>query len=91
MDAIDGISDVPINQWDTAVLTLPIHTPSRRMEDGAVTANDPTFTVADEKYLFIIIDHPIAFAFKAVALFPPRFAPCLGMKNSIVCTNNPAA
>ena len=89
MDAVNRISDVSVNQGDTAVLTFPVDTTRHRMKDRTITANDPTLIVADEKDLFIIIDHPIAFTFKTVALFSPRFTAVFGMKNSIVRTDNP--
>ena len=90
MDTVNRISDVPVNQGDTAVLTFPVDTTGHRMKDRTVTPNDPTFVIAAEKDLFIIIDHPVAFTFKTIALFSPRFTAVFGMKNSIVRADNPA-
>ena len=89
MDTIDGISDMPINQRNTAVLTLPIDTGVRCVKDRAITADNPPFIIADEEDLFIVIDHSVALTCEAIALFPPRFTAGFGVKNSIMGTDNP--
>ena len=90
MDTVDGISDMPINQRNTAVLTLPIDTGVRCVENRTVTADNPTFIIANEEDLFIVIDHPVALTCKAIALFPPRFTAGFGVKNSIMGPDDPS-
>ena len=89
MDAVDSIADMSIDEWDAAVLAFPSCAAGSRVENRAVAAGNPAFIVANEEDFFVIVNHPVAFAFKAVALFAPFFASGFGMKNPVIFADNP--
>ena len=91
MDAVDGVSDVPVDEWDAAVLTRPFGPAVCRVEDRAVGPDKPALGFADEEDPLVVVDHPVAFARVAVSLLPPRFATVLCEENPIVGADSPTA
>ena len=91
VDAVDGVSDVSVDQWDAAVLTCPFGTTVCRVEDRAIGPNEPALILADEEDPLVIIDHPVPFTRVAVTLLPPCFTTVFCEENPIVCTDSPAS
>ena len=90
MDTVDSISDMSVDQWDTAVLTRPFGTAICRVEDRTIGPNKPALGSADEEHALVVIDHPVPFTLVAVRLLTPRFATVFCEENPIICADSPA-
>ena len=80
-----------VDEWYSAVLPFPGCAAGSRVENRTVAPGNPTFIVANEEDFLVIVNQPVAFAIKAVALFAPCFAGGFGIKNPVIFADNPAS